>query len=243
MGGLFCFFAGFKDLYTVHRNPDPMDSSYPWGNWLERKCMPPMTLPETQSMVQEGFSDLLGIEVDHAVPPLIFKHTAGHPAFVQNLCSSILSQLESQGRSTNTLWITQDVVNKAYEFAGDLSTKEPFIQFVEATLNLNLSNLDKVIAYSIAVSIIRPGEDPERAVSLDHIESDMQHWFNLCGCRLRTSQEITEALLNLTMTGMLKEGKEHGTYHMTFPTFVHILRRLEEANKNILFQCITDLEN
>ena len=241
--GLFCFFSGFKNLYEVYRNPDPSDASYPWGNSLEMKSMPQMTLPETQTMVEEGFSDLLGIEVDHTVPPLIFKLTAGHPAFVQNLCNSILSQLESQGRATDALRITQDEVTKAYNFSGDISAREPFIHFVEATLNLNLSNLDKVIAYSIAVSIIHPDEDPERPVTRDQIDSDLIHWFNLCGRPMPSSQDITEALLNLTMTGMLKEQRGQRAYNMTFPTFVNILRRLEDANRNLLFELINDLEN
>ena len=100
-GRFICIFAGFKSLFYAWRFPVPGDSSYPWRNWLtETGALPRLSADQTRELVEEGFRRILGLDYEPSVPIRIHEFTAGHPAFIQALCSSILARLDRMGRAT-----------------------------------------------------------------------------------------------------------------------------------------------
>ena len=239
---LVCLFAGFKDLMRACRHPVPSDPSYPWGNFLHEIRTPCMDINETKALVDEGFREILGLEVDPEVPNRIFKYTAGHPAFVQKLCDLILSRLEKQGRDADRIRVTLDEVDRTYQFLGGNTEDRSFIRYVQRTLDLNLANLDKVIAYMFAVNLIGPEENYETPVSVEKIQEEVTSWFKDFGRKIPGTPEIQEALDNLVMTGMLTPLGTGRLFKMTFRSFVEILRMLEEADKDTIFRLIGELE-
>jgi len=240
---LVCLFAGFKDLMRAFKHPIPSDTSYPWGNWLREVCMPRMDINETKELIDQGFKEILGLEVDAEVPNRIYRYTAGHPAFVQELCDGVLARLERQGRASDLVRVTSDEVDRTYYHFVNTTEERSFIRYVQRTLDLNLSNLDKVVAYIFAIFLIGQKENYEAPKSKDEILEAVEYWFQSYSGRVPPPEKIEAALENLEMTGMLTPVDQGGAFRMTFHSFVEILRRLEAADKDTIWRLIREMED
>ncbi|MGC4120449.1 MAG: hypothetical protein QM765_38895 [Myxococcales bacterium] len=232
---LVCVFAGFKHLYSAVATRVASDSSYPWQNFVNR-CEPlsRLTLDATSEIVREGFVDVLGLDFERTIAHSIFSYTAGHPAFVQHFCVCMLRRLAKRGRSEAPR-ITEAEVQAVYADAGD-DLREPFVRFVGATLDMNLGALERIIIYILAAEIIGRHGNPEAEAGKVQIEDAVNSWFVDSKRRPRTFSELQEAFGFLFMTGMLED--RGARVKMSFPSYVDILRRLEEADKNRIFALI-----
>lgn len=233
-----CIFAGFKYLYrAVKLVSEPKDSTYPWVNWLEStEPLGQLTLRETSALVHEGFEDVLGLTYEATVPGLIFEKTAGHPAFVQYFCHSILQRLVASGRQ-NQARVTEAEVEAVYNDAEGLPGSEPFVRFVQRTLDMNLSELERIVVYAFADLAKEAGANQLHPRA--QLESYLSDLFNFAGVAPPSSDSLETAFRYLHMTNMLRiEGSSLG---MSFPSYVNILRRLERTDRTLIFDLIRAL--
>ncbi len=225
-----CVFAGFKLLYsaTTHAASD-RDSSYPWKSWLSRtEPLTRLSPEETRDLVTEGFVDILGLEMHPSVPNKIFDYTAGHPVFVQNFCYLVLENLSELGRR-QTPRVTGEIVERTFNGATGLATSMSFFNFVESQLDMNLSELERVVIYVMAAQMIGENGDPRKDFSIGDTSEAVNEWFRGLGRRERSESEMGEALEYLGMTE--RRERVNANYKMAFPTYSEILLRLELADR------------
>jgi hypothetical protein len=231
---IVCIFAGFTFLSRACSADRPDDSSYPWQSWINREGpLARLTSDETAGLVEKGFCDVLGLDIELSVPELIYDYTAGHPAFVQNFCECVLRRLAQRSRVEQTR-VSEAEVRATFDEVSAGFGDDPFINFFARTLNMNLEPLEKLVVYVLAAALIGRAGDPRRSYSREDIAREVNSWFSLVGRRPRTPDEIAEALRSLEMTGMLGRERRPSSceacYRMEFPMHVEILRRLEEAD-------------
>lgn len=226
---LICIFAGFRHLYRVARlvkRPD--DPSYPFQNWLAFTTpLSRLRIDETTDLVREGFEEILGMEIEPTVPQKIFKYTGGHPASVQYFCHCVLRQIAASTRTDGARRITEADVEATYRETQGRPGEEPFIRFVETTLDMNLQDLERIIIYVIAAVLIGRSWEMGQEFRRRDVIREVSSWFDGA---LPSEDEYTRALGYLEMTGMLETNGDR--VKMAFPSYAEILLRLEEANKD-----------
>ena len=117
--------------------------------------------------------------------------------------------------------------------------EQPFIFYVNETLGFNLSHLGRAIMISICL-------DPDSEIqterkddyySIQKIKDELNGWCDVIGVEHPESEHFQQSIELLEMTNMLTQNpKEHGKYRVTYPTYIEILRRLDNLRK-------TDLED
>lgn len=232
-----CIFAGFRHLYRVVRlDRYPQDSAYPWQNWLETtQPLSRLGIDETAELVREGFEDILGMDLEPGVPQRIFKFAGGHPAAIQHFCHCVLRRIAASTRSDAGRRVTEADVESTYQESTGHPGDEPFIRFVEATLDMNLGELERIIIYIIAAILIGRNGDTGRLFKRRDITAAVNELF--ARGRAPTDTEYDVAFGYLEMTGMLEAADDR--FKMAFPSYADILLRLEEVNQDRINDLVT----
>jgi len=234
-GHLRVVMAGFKALYSEVKRKGIHKSDFPFHQFLLNT--PPLDAlheSETREILQVGFMQTLGISFESSVPRLVHERSGGHPAFVQEFCNCLLKHLEKHRRKDQLVLTAADVDT----VFGENAVREgqpPFIEFVDDTLGMNFSSLERAVFLLLVYAIKDSAEAAEKQFGTKWIVKEVDEWLQAaagsCG-QERLTSDVKRALSMLVMTGMLNF--EAGSYRIAIPPYVDILQRLDECKKDLI---------
>ena len=229
-------YSGYHQLYFEAKlNKRKRRVGHPFINIAQDIPIRDLTHDDISQLVKTGFEEMLGIRVSPEVPPQISKRASGHPAFVQQFCRCLLERVSKRRSPGTPVAITKDDVEAVY--AADVSSEggeQPFIFYVNETLGYNLSHLGRAIMVSICRDPHREiqAENEDRFFSINKIREELNLWCELIGVRHPEIEHFQQTIDLLVMTNMLTQNpQEHGKYRVTYPTYIDILRRLDNLRK------------
>ena len=148
------------------------------------------------------------------------------------------TRLAASTRSDASRRVTEADVAATYEESSSRLGEESFIRFFEATLDMNLGALERIIIYVMAAQLIGRGGDAEQFFRRSALVDAVNGWF---GKTAPEDAEYDEAFDYLEMTGMLVSSGD--LRRMAFPSHAHILLRLEEANMDQIQTLVRDFKD
>lgn len=222
-------FAGYKEMYLqIHGKGKYEGITNPWQNFIDDSIKQLSEIETPQEVINEGLGDVLGLEFDREVSDRIKKYSTGHPAFLQFFCQCLVKTISNK-ISINNRIISIDDVEKVFHKDSN------FIRYVKETLDLNLSNVQKIMLYVAGIERLHEFSSTEikNAVN-DYLKTfnvDLDHRHNL---------DLELQLLNIT--GVIKTIDSKGVFVFSHPQYIDILKRLDNFNKDYLEDILHNME-
>lgn len=240
-------YAGFKQLFYQVRMTSCSDPSDPFKNIAEpvTKDFRNLKPEEVQKLMKMSFEEMLGGTWDSPVPRLIFEKTSGHPAFVQCFCERLLERLSVRRRAGVPIRIAVEDVEEVYsEQSAFGTTGKAFIDYVNETLNWNVSHLGRAILLALCSEIDRTRTTYRNMFSSFQI---MHLLKQLCVNPDHTPAEtdFETTMQFLTMTNMLTS-ETSGTglsYRITYPAYMDFMKRLDRLRRQEFFSSLEAYHN
>lgn len=237
-------YAGFKQLYREVRIRPGADPSDPFKNILQpvTKDFRDLDLGEVQEFLQIAFVDMLGVEMELAVPRLVTEKTSGHPAFLQRFCERLLARLSRRRHHESHLRLTCEDVEATYLEETPLGSPETaFIDYVSETLGWNVSHLEHAVLLAMSIEIRSAGASERREFSGRQIADLLKEW---CSTDIAPPdhQDLQNAIHMLSMTKMLTPSGPAADprYHVTYPAYIDFMSRLEKLQRIELFKSLRE---
>lgn len=240
-------YAGFKQLFYQVRMTSCSDPSDPFKNIAEpvTKDFRNLKPEEVQKLMKISFEEMLGGSWDNAAPRLIFEKTSGHPAFVQYFCERLLERLSNRRKAGTPLRIAIEDVNEVYgEQSAFGTTGKAFIDYVNETLNWNVSHLGRVILLTIYHDIASSKATSGKAFSAQKILESIKK-LSVDPSHEPAKVDFESAIHMLTMTNMLT-AENPGTglcYKMTYPAYLEFMRRLDQTGEQEIYASLEAYHN
>ncbi len=223
-------FAGFKEMYLeIHGKGMYEELHNPWQNFVDDSNKQLMELESPRELVDEGLHNILGLEYDREVAALIENYSSGHPAFLQKFCQCLIQSIDERISPFERRIYKADVERV---FNGEMA----FLKYVQETIDLNLSELQK------AIIIIAAMEAKER-FDTEFVLNKLNEYFALFGrddLKVENS-EVSLQLELLLITGVIKEVPRTSEFRFAHPYYIKILKGFERIDRDALehvIQCI-----
>lgn len=230
-------YSGYHQLYfETELDQSKKRVGHPFKNVTQNIDIGVLTAGEVGELVRIGFKEMLNISIDPAVSREIYKKASGHPAFVQRFCQCLLERVSKRRSPSNkNITITEDDVNAVYRASAMQDGCEPFILYVNETLDLNLSHLGRAIMLVICdlyetSNNFSPNDD---YFLLEVIQNHLKEWCDvLSDVEMPEKIHIKQTIELLKMTNMLTQSQEDvNLYKVSYSTYIDILRRLDKLGR------------
>jgi len=204
--------AGFMRLYDCMKLRGPYTpTSDPWKRMFRDKLLENLTAESAESIVREGFIDILGWEFQHrAIPQEVVVRTGGHPAFVQKFCEKI-QQLVAKRNDKKVMLADLETIFE------DTDPEDSFIAYVRSTLVMNLDPVARFVVLWLAKS----SED----LKSFRIEQ-LKDYANLLDI---PDDVLVRSIEHLLATSVIRQ-LVVGLYEFTVPDYPLILSKLGDIN-------------
>jgi len=219
--------SGFKELfYEIHLKQN-VPSDYPFKNFFS-DCIPlrQLTVTEAEELIEEGFP-ALGIKININTTRSLCQHATTHPNFLQFFCNNLVKLIAHRKEPNKQINIRVEDIKNVYNSTGDT---QPFVEFFDETLTMNLSELGRAIMLIIAVLLIGPDGNSYQLFTKKEICKELADYFALAEVSEPNPNDLKRTFSFLEMTGML--GIEDNKFRLVFPRYVDILVQLEENNQD-----------
>lgn len=216
-------FAGFKEMYLqiTGKGTTYEGRRNPWANFVDTSAKQLSSIDNPESLVNEGLRNILGLEYDHEVSKQIVNYSSGHPAFLQYFCQCLVEQIKNQIDHNNRRIYLEDV-------DAVFNKKDDFIKFVRRTLNMNLSEFQRLLIFIAADSKATEFDFEffEKRLK-DWVETYISKSVKIDVDRIKLELEL------LVITGVIKQ-IDTNKYKFTHEYYLNILKRIEQIDKNVI---------
>jgi len=215
-------FAGFKKMYLEIKGKGTTYEGLrnPWANFVDSSHNNLIGIDYPESLVNHGLKDILGLEYDSDISKLIVNYSSGHPAFLQYFCQCLVEQIKDKIDHNNRRIYIEDV--KAV-----FEKKDDFISFVQRTLEMNLSDFQRLLIFIAA-------EGNFTEFDYNSIESRLKDWLEITEQEQNIDQNMVKLELELlVITGVIKKSGSF-KYKFTHEYYLNILKRIEQIDRNVI---------
>ena len=215
-------FAGFKKMYLEIKGKGTTYEGLrnPWANFVDSSHNNLIGIDYPESLVNHGLKDILGLEYDSDISKLIVNYSSGHPAFLQYFCQCLVEQIKEKIDHNNRRIYIEDV--KAV-----FEKKDDFISFVQRTLEMNLSDFQRLLIFIAA-------EGNFKEFDYNSIEKRLKDWLEITEQKESIDQNTVKLELELlVITGVIKKTSSFN-YKFTHEYYLNILKRIEQIDKNVI---------
>jgi hypothetical protein len=222
-------FAGFKRMYLeISAKANTYEGlRNPWANFVDSSAKNLTGIENSESLVNHGLKDILGLEFDSSISKLIVNYSSGHPAFLQYFCQCLVDQIKDKIDHNNRRIYLEDV-------EAVFNKKDDFINFVRRTLVLNLSDFQRLLIFIAADSSVTEFD-------YELLEKRLKDWLEMVpNSFIIDPQEIEIELELLIITGVIKKSSST-KYKFTHDYYLNILKRIEQINKNVIENLINKI--
>ncbi len=204
---------GFMNLFACLQGRSCYSpASDPWRRMFTEINLGNLTPANAETIVHEGFYDVLGWKFDNrAIPQWIVERTGGHPAFVQCFCL----KLQHRAGQRDDRIIRFDDIQAVFN---DEDPDESFIAYVRKTLGMNLDPLGQYLILWLAKA-----EKQTRGFTRDQ----MREYTQLCKANIPDTM-FQASLERLSVTSVVKETAPDA-FDFSVPDYPMILDKLDQS--------------
>lgn len=222
-------FAGFKEMYKeiMGKSETYEGRRTPWVNFVDSTAKNLGGIDNPEALVREGLKNILGLEYEPEVSKRIVNYSSGHPAFLQYFCQNLVEEVKDRISASNRIINVEDV-DAVY------NRKDGFISFVKRTLEMNLSDFQRLL-------VLIAADEKTNEFDCSFFESKLKDWLEVCELNANVVPNKLELELELLcITGVIRK-VDSTKYRFTHERYLNILKRIEQVDREMIGNLVIKL--